>query len=419
VGAQWGDEGKGKVVDYLAARVDVVVRYQGGANAGHTVVVGEREYRLHLIPSGILRGKEAVIGNGVVVDPAALLREMEELAEAGCDLSRLHVSDAAHVIFPYHLLLDEVEENWRGDRRLGTTRRGIGPAYQDKFSRTGIRMGDLLHPEYLRERLFARVSHVNAVLRGVYGGQEFDPEEMFRLYCEYGKRLQPYLTDTAAYLTGALREGRKVLFEGAQGSLLDIDHGTYPFVTSSSPTAGGACIGTGVAPTLIDRIYGVVKAYATRVGDGPFPTEERGGRGNLLREKGREYGTTTGRPRRCGWLDLVAVRYSCQVNAFDGIMLTKLDTLTGFPRLPVAVAYRWKGELFREFPRSLKVLAECEPVYRELPGWEEDVSRARSWEELPREARDYVQLIEEETGVPVCLISVGPEREQTILLREV
>lgn len=407
------------MVDYLAARVDVVVRYQGGANAGHTVVVEGREYRLHLIPSGILRGKEAVIGNGVVVDPAALLREMEELARAGCDLSRLHVSDAAHVIFPYHLVFDEVEENWRGDRRLGTTRRGIGPAYQDKFSRTGIRMADLLHPEYLRERLFARVAHVNAVLRGVYGGREVDPAELLAAYLEYGEKLRPYLTDTAAYLARALREGKRVLFEGAQGSLLDIDHGTYPFVTSSSPTAGGACIGTGVAPTLIDRIYGVVKAYATRVGDGPFPTEDRGEKGAALREKGREYGTTTGRPRRCGWLDLVALRYACQVNNFDGLMLTKLDTLTEFPRLPVAWAYRWRGELRRDFPRNVKVLAECEPVYRELPGWKEDLSQARSWEDLPPAARDYIRFIEEETGVPVCLVSVGPEREQTILLREV
>lgn len=415
VGAQWGDEGKGKVVDYLSESADLVVRYQGGANAGHTVVVRGREHRLHLIPSGVLAGKTCVIGNGVVVDPAQLLEEMDRLRADGYDVTRIFVSDAAHLILPYHRLLDVLEEDRRGDRKLGTTGRGIGPAYRDKFARAGIRMCDLLDPVVFREKLTRHLRQINSLLELIYQREPVDGEEVLAAYRRYGERLAPHITDTSRLVNRAIDEGKRVLFEGAQGTLLDIDHGTYPFVTSSHPTAGGACIGAGVGPTRIRSVMGVVKAYATRVGDGPFPTEETGAVGEWLRTRGREYGTTTGRPRRCGWLDLVALRYASRLSAFTSLAVTKLDTLTGLESIRVCVAYECDGRLLDEWPHSSELLARCRPVYRDLPGWQEELRSARTWDALPPAARQYLELIETAAGVPVSLVSVGPERDETIL----
>ncbi len=415
VGAQWGDEGKGKVVDFLSERADVVVRYQGGANAGHTVVVDGAEFRLNLVPSGLLRGKTSVIGNGVVVDPAQLLREMAALRGAGFDVSRLFVSDAAHLILPYHRLLDRAEEERRGDGRLGTTGRGIGPAYRDKAARYGVRVGDLLEPEVFRRRLADLLEHANHLLERVYRREAVDAEAVAAEYLAMGERLRPHVRDTALLVNEAIERGERVLFEGAQGTLLDLDHGTYPYVTSSHPVAGGACIGAGVGPTRIGRVLAVVKAYCTRVGDGPFPTEEAGPVGDRLRERGREYGTTTGRPRRCGWLDLPALRYAVRVSGVTGFAVTKLDTLTGFDPLRVAVAYELDGERLTEWPRHAHLLARCRPVYAELPGWHEEIGGARRVEDLPRAARSFLELIEEATGVPLDLISVGPDRADTIV----
>lgn len=415
VGAQWGDEGKGKVVDFLSERADMVVRYQGGANAGHTVVIGGKEYKLHLLPSGLLSNKVCVIGNGAVVDPAQLLAEMDRLAADGFDVGKVYVSDRAHVIMPYHKLLDTLEESHRGRRRLGTTGRGIGPAYQDKFARAGIRMCDLLDARGFRERLTQQMRQVNSVLARIYHVEALDPEAMAEAYLGYADRLRPHVTDTSLLVNRAIEAGRKVLFEGAQGTLLDIDHGTYPYVTSSHPTAGGACMGAGVGPTRIRHVMGVAKAYATRVGDGPFPTEETGDTGNHLRERGREYGTTTGRPRRCGWLDLVALRYAVRVNGLDALALTKLDTLTGLDPIRVCVGYERDGHRLDEWPDSLEALERCRPVYTDLPGWTEDISGARRLADLPPAARSYVEFVQDQAGVPLAIISVGPDREQTIL----
>ncbi len=415
VGAQWGDEGKGKIVDCLAEAADMVVRYQGGANAGHTVVVKGREYKLHLVPSGLLNHKVCVIGNGVVVDPAQLLSEMDRLAAEGFDVGRLYLSDCAHVILPYHKRLDAVEEDRRGDRKIGTTGRGIGPAYRDKFSRTGIRMADLLDAAVFREQLAAHLEQVNTFLERVYDQEPLHFAEVLESYIGYAERLRPHVTDTSLLVNRAIDAGQRVLFEGAQGTLLDIDHGTYPYVTSSSPTAGGACIGAGVGPTRIGRVIGVAKAYATRVGDGPFPTEIEGAEGDWLRERGREYGTTTGRPRRCGWLDLVALRYAARVNGLSGLALTKLDTLGGLDRVRVCVAYECDGRRLEEWPHNTALLARCRPVYVDLPGWSEDVGGVRRLEDLPVAARDYVTFVEEHAGLSMSIISVGPDRDQTIL----
>ncbi len=419
VGAQWGDEGKGKIVDFLSEQADMVVRYQGGANAGHTVVVDGCSYKLHLIPSGVLNNKVCVIGNGVVIDPAQLLSEMDGLAAAGYDVSKVYVSDCAHVILPYHKLLDAIEEERRGDRKLGTTGRGIGPAYRDKSARAGIRVSDLFHAEGFKDKLFHHLEQVNSVLERVYGAARLDGEALAAEYLAYAERLRPHVADTSALVNDAIERGQRVLFEGAQGTLLDIDHGTYPYVTSSHPTAGGACIGAGVGPTKIHSVMGVAKAYTTRVGDGPFPTEETGAIGQWLRERGREFGTTTGRPRRCGWLDAVALRYAVRVNGLASIALTKLDTLTGLDRVRVAVAYECDGERSDRWPHSGYELERCRPVYVDLPGWEEDISGARRMEDLPRNAREYVNLIEELVGVPLAIISVGPDRSQTILRGQV
>jgi len=419
IGTQWGDEGKGKVTDYLAARADMVVRYQGGSNAGHTVVVEGREFKLHLIPSGILYpGKVCVIGNGVVVDPRGLVEELDGLEARGVDTSGLRLSLGAHLVMPYHRLLDHLEEERRGGGRIGTTGRGIGPAYLDKTARRGLRVADLFHPERFRNRLLANVELVNQTL-AAWGRPTLDGAGLVDEYFRLAERLRPYAADTSLLVNQALDAGQKVLFEGAQGTLLDLDHGTYPYVTSSYPVAAGACLGSGVGPTRIQGVIGVVKAYCTRVGEGPFPTEIGGKEGELLRERGGEYGTTTGRPRRCGWLDAVALRYAARVNGLSGLAVTKLDVLDPLPMLKIAVAYRCGGELLEDFPADSGLLADCEPVYEELPGWQAGIGEARSMEELPPAARNYLARLSELAGVPVFLIAVGPQRHQTICLEEI
>ncbi|MDN5344524.1 MAG: adenylosuccinate synthase [Clostridia bacterium] len=420
VGAQWGDEGKGKITDYLAEKAQVVVRYQGGSNAGHTVMVGEEEFKLHLVPSGILYpGRLCLIGNGVVVDPAILVQELDGLAERGIDTAGLRISSRAHLILPYHKGLDAAQEEHRGAAQIGTTRRGIGPAYVDKTARTGIRVGDLLDWPVFREKLAPNLIAVNELLAKIYDQPGYDLEAILDEYAGYARRLEPLIADTGRLVNEALNDGRRVLFEGAQGTLLDLDQGTYPFVTSSYPTAGGACIGAGVGPTRIDKVIGVVKAYTTRVGAGPFPAEITGAAGDLLREQGREYGTTTGRPRRCGWLDTVILRHAAQVNGLTGIALTKLDVLTGINPLRICTGYRYRGSIIQDFPASLEALQQCEPVYEEVPGWQEDITAARSLAELPGACRSYVRRLEELTGVPVHLIAVGPRRDQTIVVEEI
>ncbi|GEA14235.1 adenylosuccinate synthetase [Moorella sp. E308F] len=420
VGAQWGDEGKGKITDYLAEKAEVVVRYQGGSNAGHTVMVGEQEFKLHLVPSGILYpGKLCLIGNGVVVDPAVLVQELDGLAERGIDTSSLRISDRAHLILPYHKGLDAAEEERRGQAQIGTTKRGIGPAYVDKTARTGIRVGDLLDWEEFRGKLARNLAAVNEMLAKIYDRPGYVLEAILDEYAGYARRLRPLIADTVRLVNEALKNGRRVLFEGAQGTLLDLDQGTYPFVTSSYPTAGGACIGAGIGPTKINKVLGVVKAYTTRVGAGPFPAEITGSIGDTLREQGREYGTTTGRPRRCGWLDTVILRHAAEVNGLTGLALTKLDVLTGIDPLRICTGYRYGGEIIRDFPASLKVLQQCEPVYEEVPGWQEDITAARSLADLPAACRSYIRRLEELTGVPVHLIAVGPRRDQTIVVEDV
>ncbi|HEY8394128.1 MAG TPA: adenylosuccinate synthase [Thermaerobacter sp.] len=419
VGAQWGDEGKGKITDYLAERADMVVRYQGGANAGHTVVVDGTEYRLHLIPSGILHGKRCVIGNGVVLDPAVFIREIDYLQERGFPVDRLAVSGAAHVIMPYHKRLDELEEAGRGADRIGTTRQGIGPAYRDKAARTGIRVEDLLDEAHFRRLLARNLDHVNRVLERVYGVEGYDYDRLLAEYLEYAERLRPFVTDTSRLINDAITAGQNVLFEGAQGTMLDLDHGTYPYVTSSYPTAAGACIGAGVGPTRIDQVIGVAKAYTSRVGDGPFPTELTDEIGQWIRERGHEYGTTTGRPRRCGWLDAVVLRYAARVSGMTALAITRLDTLGGLDRVRICVAYELDGQRVEDLPAGALHLARCKPIYEELPGWDEDLSRLDRIEDLPAAARRYLQRIEELVGVPVAVVSIGRERAQTIGLRDV
>ena len=420
IGAQWGDEGKGKVTDFLAQKADLVVRYQGGNNAGHTVVVDGREFKLHLIPSGILYpDKICVIGSGVVVDPAVLIGEIESLEKRGVSTDNLKISERAHVIFPYHQKIDQLEEERKGKDKIGTTCRGIGPAYMDKSARMGIRMIDLVDPEEFAGLLKRNMEGKNRLLAGVYGAEPFDYDEMLKSYSEYGRTLKKYLTDTSILVNRAIGEGKNVLFEGAQGTLLDLDHGTYPYVTSSHPVAGAACIGTGIGPTKIDRVVGVAKAYTTRVGEGPFPTELSGEAGDYIRQRGGEYGTTTGRPRRCGWFDGVVVRYAGRVNGLDYLALTKLDVLTGLEKVKICTGYSYRGEIIDEFPASLKVLKECRPVYDELPGWQEDISGARKLGDLPANARRFLERVSEVTGVPVALVGVGSGRSQTIVLEDI
>lgn len=415
VGAQWGDEGKGKATDLLAPEVDYVVRYQGGNNAGHTVVAGDTKLALHLVPSGILRPEVTpVIGDGVVVDPAVLLEEIDALATQGMSCERLLVSGNAHLIMPYHRVLDKVTERYLGRAKLGTTRRGIGPAYADKAARIGLRAQDLLDMKIFAQKLEVALKEKNAVLTKVYNQLPLDPKRIIAQYEGYAARLEPYIADTSLVVWRALREGRHVLFEGAQGTLLDVDHGTYPFVTSSSPIAGGACTGAGIGPREIDRVIGVAKAYVTRVGSGPFPTEDLGPDGDRMGEVGLEFGTTTGRKRRCGWLDGVLLRYAARLNSLTDVFLTKLDVLSGFERVRIATGYRYQGEIYQEFPPHQTIFHKCEPAYEEMAGWTEDISGARTFSDLPEAARAYVRRIEEIAGVPVTLVSVGPARDQTV-----
>jgi adenylosuccinate synthase len=415
LGAQWGDEGKGRVVDFFAESADFVVRYQGGNNAGHTIVVGEQRLALSLIPSGILYPDcTPVIASGTVIDPKVLLAEMEMVAEKNLDPSRVRLSSNAHLIMPYHRKLDAAIERFLGKNQIGTTKRGIGPAYTDKYARVGIRVQDLFDPKILAQKVEAALEEKNKILPRVYNTLPMSPDEIIEEYTGYAERLRPHVTDTSLLLWEALKASKQVLFEGAQGTLLDIDHGTYPFVTSSNPTAGGASVGSGIGPKAIDEIVGVAKAYISRVGTGPFPTELHDEIGDTMIELGGEYGTVTGRRRRCGWLDLVALRYANRVNTFTSLFLTKMDILSAFDTIKVAVAYTSSGERHENFPAQQSVLYHCEPEYVELPGWREDITAVRSYSDLPDTARAYVEFIQEAVEVPIRWISVGPERSQLI-----
>lgn len=415
LGAQWGDEGKGKATDLLGGSVDYVVRYQGGNNAGHTVVVGDQKYALHLLPSGILSpGCTPVIGNGVVIDPAVLLSELQGLNERGVDTSKLVISGNAHLITPYHQTLDKVTERFLGKRRIGTTGRGIGPTYADKINRVGIRVQDLFDESILRQKAEAALHDKNQILVKLYNRRAIGVDEVVEEYLGYADRIGHYVADTALLLNDALDEGKVVLLEGGQGTLLDVDHGTYPFVTSSNPTAGGACTGSGIGPTKISRVIGILKAYTTRVGSGPFPTELLDEDGEKLRTIGGERGVTTGRDRRCGWFDAVIARYATRVNGLTDFFLTKLDVLTGWERIPVCVAYEIDGKRVEELPYNQSDFHHAEPVYETLPGWSEDISAAKSFDELPKNAQAYVKALEEMSGAPVSAIGVGPGRDETI-----
>ena len=413
IGLQWGDEGKGKITDFYASRADCVVRFQGGNNAGHTVIVNGKKYKFHLMPSGVIQGKEVVIGNGVVLDPSVLLEEIDMLRREGIEPS-LRISDRTNVIMPYHRILDGAEENLLGDKKIGTTGRGIGPCYADKISRFGIRMGDLIDEQALREKLERVVPIKQAMIDAFNAREKLNAEKIFREYAEYGRRLKKYVTDTTLYVNSLLDEDKTVLFEGAQGCMLDIDFGTYPYTTSSHPVAGGASIGTGVGPKRFDKVVGVLKAYTTRVGEGPMPTELKDAVGDHLVEKGKEYGTTTGRKRRCGWLDLVAARYACRINYVDEIAITKLDVLDGLKKVKLCKIYECDGEEIDNFPSSLPILSRCKPVYEEMDGWEK-TEGIKNYDELPEQAKDYLNAISEWLDVPINIISTGPSREETIM----
>ena len=415
LGTQWGDEGKGKAVDYLADRMDVVVRYQGGNNAGHTIIAEGRLLKLHLVPSGILYPHiTSVIADGVVVNPEVLLAEMDDLAGAGVDVSGLRLSFNAHLIMPYHLEMEKVTERFLGKNALGTTKRGIGPAYADRASRVGIRVQDLYDEKIFREKLEVVLKEKNQILTKVYGRLAIPIEGIVQDYLEYAARLRPHVADTAKLLHDAMREGKRALLEGAQGTLLDLDHGTYPFVTSSNPVSGGALTGSGLGPKEVESVIGITKAYVTRVGSGPFPTEDTGEAGEHLFKVGDEYGTTTGRPRRCGWFDGPVLRSAARVNGLTELVLTKLDVLSGFETVKVCVGYRTQGELFDDVPPTQTQFHHAEPVWEELPGWDEELGDARELDALPKEAQQYVRFLEEVGGVPVSVVGVGPAREQSI-----
>ncbi|MCG1191020.1 adenylosuccinate synthase [Staphylococcus epidermidis] len=419
VGTQWGDEGKGKITDFLAEQADVIARFSGGNNAGHTIQFGGETYKLHLVPSGIFyKDKLAVIGNGVVVDPVALLKELDGLNERGISTDNLRISNRAQVILPYHLAQDEYEERRRGDNKIGTTKKGIGPAYVDKAQRIGIRMADLLEKETFERRLKENIEYKNAYFKGMFNETCPTFDEIFDEYYAAGQRLKDYVTDTAKILDDAKVANEKVLFEGAQGVMLDIDHGTYPFVTSSNPVAGNVTVGTGVGPTSVSKVIGVCKSYTSRVGDGPFPTELFDEDGHHIREVGREYGTTTGRPRRVGWFDSVVLRHSRRVSGITDLSINSIDVLTGLDTVKICTAYELDGEKITEYPANLDQLRRCKPIFEELPGWTEDITGCRSLDELPKNARNYLERISELCGVHISIFSVGPDREQTNLLEQ-
>ncbi|MBD5645923.1 adenylosuccinate synthase [Clostridium botulinum] len=422
LGAQWGDEGKGKMTDYLAENADVVVRFQGGNNAGHTVVVGEKEYKLHLIPSGILyNDKLNVIGNGVVLDPKALFEEINYLESLGVEITpdRLIISDRAHVIMPYHRILDGIKERARGNKDIGTTGKGIGPSYTDKMERSGIRVCDLIHKEVFEENLKETLEVKNKIITETFGGEALDYNKIYNEYLGYAEKLRPFVKDISVIVNKKIKDGKEVLFEGAQGTLLDIDYGTYPYVTSSSTIAGGVCIGAGVGPTAITNAVGIAKAYTTRVGKGPFPTELLDSTGDWVREKGHEFGVTTGRARRCGWLDLVILKTSARISGLTSFAVTKIDTLAGLDTLKVCTGYRLNGEIIDYVPASLEDLAKCEPIYEEFEGWDDSIANARCYEDLPENAIKYLKKIEDFTETKVSIVSVGPKRDQTMMISEI
>ncbi|MEU8355717.1 adenylosuccinate synthase [Nonomuraea sp. NPDC048882] len=418
VGAQWGDEGKGKATDLLGGDVDYVVRYQGGNNAGHTVVIGDQKYALHLLPTGILSPEVVpVIGNGVVIDPGVLLGEIDGLAERGISAERLLISSNAHLIMPHHKALDKVTERYLGKAKIGTTGRGIGPAYGDKIARMGVRVQDLLDPGILAKKIEVALTEKNQVLTKVYNRRGIEPAAVLDEYLAYAERLKPHIADTSLVLSKALDDGKFVLLEGGQGTLLDIDHGTYPFVTSSSPTSGGACAGAGIPPNRLTKIIGILKAYTTRVGSGPFPTELTDEMGDWLRQTGGEYGVTTGRNRRCGWFDAVIARYATRINGVTDYFLTKLDVLSGLERIPVCVAYEVDGVRHDEIPMTQTDFHHAKPIYEEFPGWQEDITSAKAFDDLPPNAQAYVRTLEEMSGAPISAIGVGPGRDQTVVVR--
>lgn len=420
IGAQWGDEGKGKIVDYLAAKADVVVRSQGGNNAGHTVVTGGKAYPLRLMPSGIMYpGTICIIGTGVVIDPKSMIEEMRNLEAQGVNAKHLQISTRAHIVFPYHIRLDEAEEARKGSRKIGTTKNGIGPCYADKINRVGIRICDLMDKEVFAEKLKYNVEQKNMLLEKVYGVEGFDYEEMLHDYLGYAEIIRPYVSDTNYTVQKYIHEGKNVLFEGAQASMLDLDNGTYPYVTSSHPIAGGACVGAAIGPHQMQNIFGVVKAYSTRVGEGPFPTELNNEIGDNIRNIAHEFGTVTGRPRRVGWLDARAVRYAAEINSFDYLAITRLDVLDGMKEIKVCVGYTVDGKEVKEYPADLNFLEKAQPVYETFEGWQEDISAIRDYDKLPANAKKYVEAISKLTGVPIGIVSVGPSREQTIVVKEV
>ncbi|MEK4045885.1 adenylosuccinate synthase [Paenibacillus sp. FSL H8-0048] len=414
VGTQWGDEGKGKITDFLAESADVVARYQGGNNAGHTILIDGKKFKLSLIPSGVFyKEKTCVIGNGMVINPEALIQEINYIHDNGFDTKNLVISDRAHVIMPYHMVLDALEEDRKGPNKIGTTRKGIGPCYMDKAARNGIRIADLMDAEEFELRLRPLMEEKNQVITQVYGAEPLNVEEILAKYLEYAEVLRGYVTDTSVVLNDAIDADSRVLFEGAQGVMLDIDQGTYPFVTSSNPSAGGVCIGSGVGPSKIKQVIGVAKSYTTRVGDGPFPTELNDVTGDYIRETGHEYGTVTGRARRVGWFDSVVVRHARRVSGITGLSLNSLDVLSGLETVKICTGYKYRGDIITHYPASLKMLAECEAVYEELPGWSEDITGAKTLEDLPANTRKYVERVSELTGIPISIFSVGRNREQT------
>lgn len=420
VGTQWGDEGKGKITDFLSKKAEIIARFAGGDNAGHTIKFDGETYKLHLIPSGIFyQDKISVMGNGLVINPKSLITELQGLQARGIDTSNLRISNRAHVILPYHIHQDKVEEASRGDQKIGTTCKGIGPCYQDKVARIGIRVADLLDKEVFEQKLRSNVALKNKLFEKFYEVDGIPFEDIFEEYYRYGQEIAQYVTDTSKILNDVLDEGGRVLFEGAQGVMLDIDHGTYPFVTSSNPVAGGVAIGAGVGPSKVSRVVGVCKAYTSRVGDGPFPTELFDEKGHHIREVGREYGTTTGRPRRVGWFDSVVVRHSRRVSGITDLALNSIDVLSGLETVKICTAYEYNGEIITEYPANLHMIEQCKPVYEELPGWSEDITGVRTLEELPENARRYVERIVELTGIQLMTFSVGPAREQTNIVNAI